>query len=143
MKKGKKPNGFDAQYYKSGNYDDWYRKKSYLEIFEKEGKEIAKELARILKPQLSWRFLDIGCGMGGVVLALRKMGCQAFGTEISSFCLKNSPARKWLKRGNALKLPFKDSEFDLVFSRDVLEYLNKKDQQKTIDEIKKRLGSPR
>jgi len=79
---------FDEKYFSSGWYSD------YLKNYKKLGKFEAKRLVEVLKPKKSWKFLDVGCGMGGLVLALRKMGYKAFGVEISNFCLKNSPAKK-------------------------------------------------
>ncbi|MBC7073850.1 class I SAM-dependent methyltransferase [Candidatus Parcubacteria bacterium] len=110
---------FDKRYYSSG----WYT--AYLKNYKKEGLIYAKRLISILKPKKSWKFLDVGCGMGGIVLALRKMGYEAFGTEISPFCLQNSPAKKWIFCCDILKLPFEKESFEVVLSIDVLEYLKK------------------
>lgn len=120
---------FDKEYYSSG----WYL--NYLKNFKKEGLIYAKRLIEILKPKKSWQFLDVGCGMGGIVIALREMGYKAFGTELSEFCLKNSPAKKWTFEANVLKLPFEEESFEVVISIDVLEYLTKKDCVIAIKEL--------
>lgn len=120
---------FDKNYYTTGGYDD------YLERFEKQGMNYAQRLIKIIKPEKSWNFLDVGCGMGGIVLALRKLGFKAWGTEVSQFCLKNSPARKWIKFGEITDLSFKDKSFDVTLTVDVFCYLNKREQKKAIEEL--------
>jgi ubiquinone/menaquinone biosynthesis C-methylase UbiE len=120
---------FDKTYYTTGGYDD------YLQRFEKQGFDYASKLVKILKPKKSWRFLDVGCGMGGIVLALRKLGYKAWGTEVSPFCLKNSPVKKWIKFGDILNLPFKDNSFEVVLTIDVFCYLNKKEVRQAIKEL--------
>ena len=120
---------FNKLYYTTDGYDD------YLERFEKQGFDYAERLISEIKPRKFWRFLDIGCGMGGIILALRKLGYQAWGTEVSQFCLKNSPARKWMKFGNICSLPFPDKSFEVVIAIDVLYYLNKKELKEAIKEL--------
>lgn len=120
---------FNKTYYTTDAYDD------YLERFEKQGLDYAERLEKILKPKKFWKFLDVGCGMGGIVLALRKLGYEALGTEVSSFCLKNSPAKKWIKFGNICSLPFTNKFFEVVITIDALCYLNKKELKKAIKEL--------
>jgi ubiquinone/menaquinone biosynthesis C-methylase UbiE len=120
---------FDKKYYTTGGY------KEYLKWFDEEGLEYADGLIKFFKPKKSWKFLDVGCGMGGVVLALRKKGFLAWGTEISAFCLEKSPIKKWLKKGNILSLPFKDKSFDVVLAMDMLFYLSKSQQKKALLEL--------
>jgi ubiquinone/menaquinone biosynthesis C-methylase UbiE len=122
---------FDEKYFSSG----WYS--NYLKNFKKLGKIKAKRLIEILNPKKSWKFLDVGCGMGGLVLALRKMGYKAFGLEISDFCLKNSPAKKWIIKGDVLDLPFENESFEVVTCFDVFEYLSKKEIEKAFNELKR------
>ena len=120
---------FDKTYFTTGGYDD------YLERFEEQGKDYALRLIKKIKPEKSWKFLDVGCGMGGIVLALRKLGFEARGIEPSQFCLENSPAKKWLKFGDILNLPFKNQAFDVTITIDVLCYLTKKEAKKAIKEL--------
>jgi ubiquinone/menaquinone biosynthesis C-methylase UbiE len=122
---------FDKNYFSNG----WYS--NYLKEFKKIGEFKAKRLLEILEPKKSWKFLDVGCGMGGLVLALRKKGYKSFGLEISDFCLNNSPAKKWIIRGNILNLPFKKESFEVVTCFGVLEYLSKKEIEIALDELKR------
>lgn len=120
---------FDTTYYTSDGYDD------YLQRFERQGFDYVSRLVKILKPKKSWRFLDVGCGMGGIVLALRKLGYRVWGTEVSPFCLKNSPARKWIKFGEISNLPFPNSSFEVTLIIDIFYYLNKKEVRRAIKEL--------
>jgi SAM-dependent methyltransferase len=122
---------FDEKYFSSG----WYS--NYLNNFQKLGECCANSLIEILRPRKSWKFLDVGCGMGGLVLALRRMGYKAFGVEISDFCLQNSPAKNWMIEGNILNLPFRKESFEVVTCFGVLEYLNRKEIERALDELKR------
>lgn len=70
------------------------------------------------------RVLDVGTGCGELVRLLREKGCDAWGTEISDYALKNSCCPGYVVYGNLCDLPFKDDRFDVVFSQGVWEYLN-------------------
>jgi len=122
---------FDKRFFTSG----WYL--NYLKNYKKKGLIYAKRLIEILEPKRSWKFLDVGCGMGGLVLGLRKLNYKAFGTEISDFCFKNSPAKKWMIRAEILNLPFKKEEFEVVTCIDVFEYLKKKEVERAIKNLSK------
>ncbi|MGB6838661.1 MAG: class I SAM-dependent methyltransferase, partial [Microgenomates group bacterium] len=112
---------FDNNYYTTGGYDD------YLTRFEKEGQDIVQKLIKVIAPDPDWCFLDVGCGMGGIILALRNLGFKARGTEVSAYCLEFSPVKKWIKKGNVCKIPYEDASFNVVLCIDVLCYLNKKE----------------
>lgn len=120
---------FNKVYYTTDGYDD------YLKRFKKEGKDYALALVKKLNPHSSWRFLDVGCGMGGLILGLRWLNFDAWGTEVSPFCLKHSPARKWMHFGNVCHLPFPDFSFEVVICMDILCYLNQKKVKKAIKEL--------
>lgn len=95
----------------------------------------ATRLVRNLKPDSSWKFLDVGCGMGGIVLGLRKLGFRAWGTEVSSYCLRHSPAKKWIEFANICNLPFSNQSFEVVTCIDVLYYLDKREERQAIKEL--------
>jgi len=77
-----------------------------------------------LKPK---NCLDIGCGPGYLIKYLRKLGIDAYGLEISSHAVKlaNDEIKPFIKKGDIVKLPFKDNYFDLVVSYDLLEHLER------------------
>jgi len=120
---------FNQAYYTTDGYDD------YLKRFIQEGQDCARRLIKVIEPDLGWCFLDVGCGMGGMVLAIRKLGFKAWGTEVSPFCLQSSPAKKWIRYGNACSLPYSDNSFDVVTCVDVLCYLNRKEVMQAAKEL--------
>ena len=81
-------NDFNKAYYTTGGYDD------YLKRFKKEGQDYASKLIGVVKPDSNWRFLDVGCGMGGLVLALRELGVEAWGDRGFSFLFKIFTSQK-------------------------------------------------
>ncbi|MFC1790444.1 class I SAM-dependent methyltransferase [Patescibacteria group bacterium] len=120
---------FNKAYYSTDGYDD------YLAKFRKEGQQTVLRLIKAIDPDPGWHFLDISCGMGGVILALRKLGFKSWGTEISPYCLKHSPAKKWIKSENVCQLSYEDSSFDVVICMDVFCYLNKEEALQASKEL--------
>jgi len=110
---------FDATYYMTDGYDN------YLTRFEEEGNDVVSRLMKAIIPDSRWSFLDVGCGMGGTIVTLRKMGFNAWGTEVSEYCLEHSPVRKWIKNASATKLTFEEGSFDVVICMDVFCYLDR------------------
>lgn len=124
-----KKNLFNRGYYSTGNYND------YQKIFIDQGEKTAKLLIRSTQLQPGAKILDVGCGLGGVVSAFRKLGFQALGTEISPFCLKSSPVKKYLRSASATSLPFASNRFDLVICQDVLCYLSLPQLNRALKEL--------
>ena len=80
--------------------------------------------------------LDIGCGTGHLVNALRRFGIDAHGLEISkeALSLAETDIKPFLKQGDIVNIPYKDEAFDLVLSFDVLEHVERGNIRKAIDE---------
>ena len=81
---------------------------------------------------LVWRFfdvrrtLDVGCATGFVVEALRELGLDASGVDVSQFAVEQAAvgARGHIRYGDlARRLPFPDGRFDLVTALETLEHL--------------------
>lgn len=73
------------------------------------------------------RALDIGCAKGYLVEALRDLGVDAYGCDISAFAVENASSAviARLRIGDLeTGLPFRDAEFDLVTALEVLEHLH-------------------
>jgi uridylate kinase len=80
--------------------------------------------------------LDVGCATGLLVKYLRLFGIKAKGVEISKYALSRADrkVRKYLKFGDVLKIPYKDREFDLVATFNVLEHIESESLAEAIAE---------
>lgn len=80
--------------------------------------------------------LDVGCGTGKLVYYLRRLGIEAFGTEISNYALENAEReiKPYLKFGDITKIPYPDNYFDLVITYDVMEHLERSKLKKAVEE---------
>lgn len=80
--------------------------------------------------------LDVGCGTGKLVGALRRFGIDAFGVELSEVALNIIPSsiRPFVKHGDISKLPYEENQFDLVITFDVLEHIDRAKIKKSINE---------
>lgn len=80
--------------------------------------------------------LDVGCGTGRLIKYLRLLGVEAYGAEISKTALEMvlPSVRKYVKEGNILALPYKDNEFDLVVTFDVLERVERSKSRLAVEE---------
>lgn len=85
------------------------------------------------------KILDVGCAMGYLVGRLRAKGIDAWGVDISQYAINHAPdgIKPYLKVASADAIPFKDNEFDIVFSASTLEHLPPDIVLKAISEIKR------
>lgn len=95
------------------------------------------EMVNKIRPVKNLKILDLGCGYGALSKVLGKYGAHVTAAEVDEESLNN--ARKFLldKNINVVKipqekLPFKDSQFDIVFLFDVIEHV--KNPKKTMEE---------
>ena len=83
--------------------------------------------------------LDAGCGSGDVVRYLLSKGYDAKGIELSDSVLKDFAGdmlkKGFVQQGSLMELPFKDNEFDVVFSSEVLEHIDEEDIPKVVAEL--------
>jgi len=127
---------YDREYYtgKKGEHRLGYAESFFGRVFHSVVNYYRALLIKIfLNPK---NCLDVGCGTGRLVKSLRKLGIDAHGVEISEAALEIAdPAVKpYLKQGDIIKLPYKDDQFDLVLTFDVLEHLEKSKIKKAITE---------
>lgn len=78
----------------------------------------------------NWRVLELGCGTGNYILALKDtVGCACWGIDRSEQMLAHARARSGdveFALGDATRLDFADKSFDLVFSVDVIHHIEAK-----------------
>lgn len=122
-------NQFDKNYYSTGGYDD------YLSRFALDSEKDVKKILRFAKLKQGTKTLDVGCGMGGLIMALRKRGFESFGTEVSDYCLNASPMKEYMVKTEVTKLPFEDDRFELVTCQDMLCYLNRRQLEGAVGEM--------
>ena len=81
---------------------------------------LKRKRLQLAPPRRGLRVLDVGCGTGADLKLYQRGGCTVSGVDLSAAMLK--AARKSLgagadlRSGDAARLPFPDSTFDLVLS---------------------------
>lgn len=82
-----------------------------------------RDLARRIATQKPASFLEVGCGPGLLLRELRKvLDIRMEGVDCSPWAVEHR-VFPGVKLGFASALPYKDKEFDLVFSHDLLEHI--------------------
>lgn len=85
------------------------------------------------------KILDIGCGKGYQLIEFKKLlpNCSVSGVDISEYAIENAHSQLTdsLIVGCATDLPFKDNEFDFVFSINTLHNLKAFDLEKALLEM--------
>ena len=81
---------------------------------------IAKEIAKHYGLTSESRVMDVGCGKGYLLYEFTQAvpGITVAGLDISQYALDNAKeeVKPFLRRGNAVDLPYEDRSFDLVVS---------------------------
>jgi hypothetical protein len=90
------------------------------------------------------KILEIGFFHGADLLEFKKRGSSIYGLEINKFCVnkfKKKIGKYKIKHFDAKinRIPFK-IKFDLIFSRDFINYLNLKEIENHIDDIYRKLN---
>jgi ubiquinone/menaquinone biosynthesis C-methylase UbiE len=85
------------------------------------------------------KILDIGCGKGFLLYEFTQIipGISVRGIDISEYAINNAKKEiaQFLQVGNANSLPYRDEEFDLVYSITTLHNLHCYDLDKSLREI--------
>lgn len=127
---------YNKQYYE--NYDVGVDKVDYnTSVYTKDFLTgIAKKIVDDLHPQT---VLDAGCAMGHLVAALRDLGVEAYGIDISEYAVSNAreDIREFCFQGSLSDslpegMPVK---YDLVVTVEVLEHLYAEDGVKAIEQL--------
>jgi len=104
-------------------------------------KELADSLAVFYGLKSHHRVLDVGCGKGYLLYDLSQAvnGLEVRGVDLSDYALEHAKeeVKASLVRGNAVKLPFADGEFDLVISINTLHNLTLPSLEASLREIER------
>ena len=122
--------------FNSAYYRRFYLTPATRAMSRKETETRAVLIAALLK-QLDIpvaRILDVGCGLGWYARPLKKAfrGARYVGTEFSEYLCKQ---KGWI-HGSIVDLQLK-GRFDLVICADVVQYLNRRDAERAIDNLAK------
>jgi ubiquinone/menaquinone biosynthesis C-methylase UbiE len=87
------------------------------------------------------KVLDIGCGKGFQMYELTQVlpGIEVRGVDISTYAIAHAHpnVKHLIDHGNAAKLPYKDQEFDLVFSINTLHNLHNRELYSALREMER------
>jgi ubiquinone/menaquinone biosynthesis C-methylase UbiE len=86
-----------------------------------------------IKGQIS--ILEVGCAKGFMVQALRELGANAYGLDVSEYAVNASPVKQFLTVGSITNMPFEDNQFDCIVSFDILEHLKESEVDKAVSEL--------
>jgi len=103
---------------------------------------VAKALIDRYKLGPKAKFLDVGCGKGFLMYEIKKLLPEStvVGIDISDYAIENAKeeVKPFIKKLAAQdKYPFKDKEFDLVYSNTTLHNLLNFDLKKAVQEIER------
>ncbi|MCG2586656.1 class I SAM-dependent methyltransferase [Massilia sp. TS11] len=139
------PKAKAAELAKQWGYDYWDgdRKICYGGYRYMEGRweKVARAMAEHYGLKAGDRILDIGCGKGFLLYDFTKVvpGIEVVGVDVSEYAIANAKEeiRDRLQVCNATALPFKDKEFDFVFSLNVMHNLHCYDLEKALKEMQR------
>ncbi len=128
---------FDIDFFdgdKKYGYGGYYYNEKYWE-------RVVEDFIRYYKLDNSSSILDIGCAKGFMLYEFQKKLPKAklAGIDISAYAIKNSKSEisSCLKVGNAKKLNFSTSSFDLVIAINTIHNLEEKECGKSLQEIQR------
>lgn len=123
---------YDEDYFIKSNYKNyfsgWYRWFHWVK-FVWLGVEL--KLLGIKK------VFDFGCADGVSIAALRLLGLEGWGCDVSEAAIKRAPiqARKYVYVGDVFEKKWKNNYFDIVVSFDVLEHIKPTELERTLEEL--------
>jgi 2-polyprenyl-3-methyl-5-hydroxy-6-metoxy-1,4-benzoquinol methylase len=130
-------NFYNEEYFMRGT------KSNYGGRFAPYAEEVYYPIAKIMRVKLVTVFepkkvIVLGCARGYLVRALREVGVEAYGVDISEWAIKNADekAKDYVYLGDIADMSrWKDGEFDLVVAADVLEHIPREKLSRVLDEI--------
>lgn len=108
------------------DFADWRERRLWQERYQAGRVALIRAAARVAAP----RVLDLGCGMGGLSVALRREGVAVWPLDFNAaYCrITRLRARRYgldlpVVRAAGEALPYSDASFDVVVCWDVLEHV--------------------
>jgi protein-L-isoaspartate(D-aspartate) O-methyltransferase len=102
---------------------------------------IAEAMAKRYDLKSGDRILDVGCGKGFLLYEFTRAvpGVQVAGLDVSDYAIANAKeeVKPFLRKGNAVSLPFPDGSFDFVVSLGVLHNLPLSEVSTAVREIER------
>jgi len=85
----------------------------------------------------SIKILEVGANIGNQLLCLQKLGfTNLYGIELQRYAILQSKAKDiCLMQGSAYNIPFKDNQFDLVFTSGLLIHISPENVTRVLEEI--------
>jgi len=124
----------------------FYWRKDFLKWQERRIKQenhqdkVIENLKQLFPNLKRAKILDLGCGMGGFLVAMKRLGYEIIGLdpnpeylEIAKLRAKRYSFNLELIQGYGENLPFSDKSFDLVYCAEVLEHCQ--NPEKVLGEI--------
>lgn len=124
---------FDRDYFENGIETGVSAYENYRWMPERS----LREAMSIIKNVNFNSVLDFGCAKGFLVKALRMLGKEAYGIDISDYAIKTAESNVREYVSTRTLASFKESEFDLVVSKDTLEHVAIQDLTKILSEIRR------
>lgn len=139
------PKAKAAELAKQWGYDYWDgdRRICYGGYRYMEGRweKVARAMAEHYGLKAGDKVLDIGCGKGFLMFDFTKVvpGIEIYGLDISTYAKQNAKEeiKDRITTGNATALPYKDNEFDFVYSLTTLHNLHNYDLDKALREMER------
>jgi len=121
---------FDRAYFDDDNYcyTEWHRDQAQL---------IAKRILAALHPKKDWVLFDVGCALGGIVETFRRQGYEAYGVDLSRWCIQSSRVSRYLRFGSATNLPCADQSVDVAMCFDMFQYLTRSEAKSAAKELRR------
>lgn len=123
---------YDSVYYKNDFFEDYKNRDIWIPKFE----IIAKRIVKDINPKT---VLDVGCAMGYLVEALRALGVEAYGVDVSEYAISmvSDEIKPFCAVASVLdNLPSSfPIKYDLLVTIEVLEHLFEEDGKKAVEKL--------
>lgn len=87
-------------------------------------KKLANYLSKKYIPKKNAKLLDLGCGRGDMLKAFSELGYEGLGLDLSPISQEScAPIEVRLANLEEDSFPFREGEFDYIFSKSVIEHL--------------------